>query len=299
MAIELDSTASNLLSLDQNPPRSSSTPPAAGAAPSLAVPAPISAQLQKMIDKISTTAYETIAHPAVFVTPQLLRQYVEVQATLGRPETLPRVFHLYVSKPVARETAGSIAYAKPNPSRAANAIDPEIVETALDTAIEAKNLDAAVGIIENSYTTPAFVRAKVTRRALVPCTAFAATPVAAYGLASNFSLLQNAMDPAVATNVAFAGIVAYVAFTASIGAVAMTTSNDQMRRVTWAPGVPLRQRWIREEERAALDKVACAWGFREKWRHGEEEGQEWDALREYLGQKDMMLDRTELMEGMQ
>ncbi|KAI0406766.1 hypothetical protein F4802DRAFT_73844 [Xylaria palmicola] len=288
---ELDSTASTLLSLD-------------GSAKATAQPSTLpegieySAKLRELINKISETAYLIIAHPPVFITPKLLQQYVKVQSKLGKPETLPKVFQLYASKPLPREGSGSLSYTEQNPNRAANAIEPDTIDVALDTAIEAKNLDAAVGIIENSYGTTAFVRSKLLRHGLAPLGALAATPVAAYILASNFSGLQQAMDSATATNVAFAGILAYVGFTASIGVVALTTANDQMKRVTWAPGMPLRKRWIREEERAALDKIACAWGFQEPWRQGEEEGAEWDALREYIGQKGMMLDRTELMEGM-
>ncbi|KAK8090040.1 hypothetical protein PG997_005001 [Apiospora hydei] len=297
MVTELDSTAANLLSLDGNE-RKSGAPVPSSRSNTGAVDGNISTQVRQMIDKISAAAYATVAHPTVFITPSLLRQYVEVQTVLGKPETLPKVFQLYASKPVPSEASGSVSYTKQNPNKASNAIDPEVIETALDTAVEAKNLDAAVGIIENSYTTPAFIRAKLLRKALVPCSALAATPLAAYGLASNFSILQNAMDPAMATKVAFTGILAYVGFTASIGVVAMATANDQMKRVTWAPGIPLRMRWVREEERAALDKVACAWGFQEQWRQGEEEGTEWESLREYIGQKGMVLDRTELMEGM-
>lgn len=102
-----------------------------------------------------------------------------------------------------------------------------------------------------------------------------------------------------ATNVAFAGILAYVGFTATIGMVAVTTANDQMDRVTWATGMPLRERWLKEEERAALDRVAGAWGFKETWRRGEEEGREWEELREWIGRRGMVLDRVELMEGME
>ncbi|KAI1650464.1 hypothetical protein F4815DRAFT_347705 [Daldinia loculata] len=291
MINEFDSAASELLSLDStsNPnfPKSINT-----------ATATIMDQVKQIIDRISDTAYAVLAHPPVFITPELLEKYVDVQARLGKPETLPQVFQLYASKPMPREGAGSISYAKQNPNKVANAIEPNVIEKALDTAIEARNLDAAVGIIENTYATKAFIRNKLLRKALLPVGTFAATPLAAYVLATNFSDLQNSMDSATATNVAFAGILAYVGCTTSIGLVALTTANDQMKRVTWAPGVPLRLRWIREEERAALDKIACAWGFQEKWRQGEEEGADWDALREYIGQKGMVLDRTELMEGM-
>lgn len=298
MVSELDSTASNLLSLDSSrasKTQSSSLPESSGDTRG----GKISAQLQQMIDKTSDTAYACLAHPAVFITPRLLRQYVDVQARLGKPETLPNVFQLYASKPAPREsTSGPIRYVKQDPDKAANAIDSGVVETALDTAIEAKNLDAAVGIIENSYNTKAFTRSKLLRKALIPSAAFAATPMAAYILASNFSGLQESMDASTATGVAFVGICAYVGFTASIGIVALTTANDQMKRVSWAPGIPLRQRWLREEERAALDKICCEWGYKETWRQGEEEGADWDALREYIGHRGMIVDRTELLEGM-
>lgn len=285
---QLDSTASTLLSLDDNA-RTKTQSPQLSEYP---------AELREYIDKISEAAYSVMAYPPVTITPKLLKQYVQVQAKLGKPETLPKVFQLYASKPLPREGSEPVTYIKQNPNRAASAIESEIVEVALDTAVATKNLDAAVGIIENSYGTTAFVRSKLLRHGLLPLTAFAATPFAAYILASNLSGLQQTMDSATATNVAFAGILAYVGFTASLGIVSLTTANDQMKRVTWAPGIALRKRWIREEERAALDKIACAWGFQEQWRQGEEEGADWDALREYIGQKGMMLDRTDLMEGM-
>lgn len=301
---ELDSTASTLISLDGGAKTTTSStrtnPTTTPTARPPQVPEGIeySSKLYELINKISETAYLVVAHPPVIITPKLLKQYVKVQSKLGKPETLPKVFQLYASKPLPREGSSPLSYTDQNPNNAERAIESEIVEAALDTAIEARNLDAAVGIIENSYGTKAFVRSKLLRHGLLPLGASAAAPLAAYILASNFSGLQQSMDSTTATNVAFVGILAYVGFTASIGLVAVTTANDQMKRVTWAPGMPLRKRWIREEERAALDKVACAWGFQEPSRQGEEEGADWDALREYIGQKGMMLDRTELMEDM-
>lgn len=107
------------------------------------------------------------------------------------------------------------------------------------------------------------------------------------------------MDTFTATNLYFGGILAYVGFTATIGFVAITTANDQMDRITWAVGTPLRERWMREEERMMVDRIAGAWGFQERWRRGEEEGSDWEALREWAGMRGMVLDRTELMDGMQ
>ena len=297
MINEIDSTASHLLSLDtvKHLPKTAGKP----SAPPNTATERLSAQFRRLVDRISDTAYAIVAHPPVFITPSLLQLYVEVQARLGKPESLPHVFQLYASKPVAREGSGpTITYARQRPGKLANAIEPTVIERALDTAIDARNLDAAVGIVEAGYAAPAFVRAKLVRQAALPACAAAGTPVAAWALARNFSALQGAMDAAAATNTAFAGILAYVGVTASIGLLAVTTSNDQMRRVTWAVGVPLRRRWLREDERAALDRIACAWGFRERWRQGEEDGPEWKALRDYIAGKGMALDRAELMAGM-
>jgi len=255
--------------------------------------------LQRMVNQLSNLAYSIIKHPPVFITPAALEMYVEIQATLGNAQTFPKVFHLYASKPVPQEGTSPIKYTQQNPDKVANAISIPIANRALQTAINSKQLVVAMDIIEGAYTTKAFRRAKFVRKGLLPTTGVAVAPAAAYTIASQLAILQTTMDTAMATNVAFVGILAYVGFTATIGMVAITTANDQMDRVTWAPGVPLRERWMREEERAAIDKVAGAWGFRESWRRGEEEGEDWDALREWIGRKSMMLDRVELMEGME
>lgn len=91
----------------------------------------------------------------------------------------------------------------------------------------------------------------------------------------------------------------YVAAVSSMGYIAITTANDQMDRVTWAQGVPLWERWVREEERRAADEVAGSWGFADRERRGDEEGTEWEALREWVGKRGMVLDAVELMEGME
>jgi hypothetical protein len=96
-----------------------------------------------------------------------------------------------------------------------------------------------------------------------------------------------------------AGMMAYVGTLATIGFVAVTTSNDQMERVVWQPGLRLRDRWLREEERLYFDRVAQAWGFKERWRRGEEQGEDWEALREFCGRRQMVLDKTDLIEGME
>lgn len=84
-----------------------------------------------------------------------------------------------------------------------------------------------------------------------------------------------------------------------VGYVTITTANDQMDRVTWATGVPLWERWVREEERAAIDAVAGQWGFQDVEKRGDEEGEDWEALREWVGMRGMVLDKVSLMEGME
>lgn len=259
----------------------------------------ISPAVQSTVNKISQTAYNLLLPHKCYVTPKILQKYVDLQYTLQKPETLPEMFYLYANKPIPELGSSPVKYRKPNPNKAANAVSLAVADRALQTAINAKALAVAMNIVGTTYATTASRRAKFIRKGLLPATGLAAAPVAAYTVATQFGLYQSSMDPQMATNMAFVGILAYLGFTTTIGVVAVTTANDQMDRVTWATGMPLRERWIREEERAAIDKIAGAWGFRQTWRRGEEEGQDWDTLREWIGRKGMVLDRSELMEGME
>ncbi|KAH8881257.1 hypothetical protein GQ53DRAFT_668204 [Thozetella sp. PMI_491] len=251
---------------------------------------------QDAVDRISTAAYAIISHPNVVITPKLLKTYVKIQSHFGRPESLPEVLELFAAKPEPRLAGDAIEYAARNPNKAANAVEKEVADAALEAAIEAKNLDAAIGIVEATYATTAHVRSKILKGVLVPGIFITLAPIAAGLLAQQFSLFQDSLDQSLATKIALAGILAYVGFMASLGVVVVATTNDQMKRVTWTPGTPLRDRWMREDERAALDKVACAFGYSEKLRWGEEVGPEWEALREYILRKSMILDSVELME---
>ncbi|KAK2626893.1 hypothetical protein QTJ16_004068 [Diplocarpon rosae] len=255
--------------------------------------------IQGLVDQLSDMTYSILKFPPVFITAEILQRYVAIQSDLGKPETFPEILKLYPHKPIPEEGTFPIRYSSQNPNRAANAVPLKTADRALQAAIDAKQLVVAMDIIEACHTTKASRRAKFVRQGLLPVAGLAGAPIAAYTIASQLAILQTTMETGMATNVAFAGMLAYMGFTATIGVVAISTANDQMDRVTWAQGVPLRQRWIREEERAAIDKVAGAWGFREAWRRGEEEGEDWDALREWIGRKSMMLDRVELLEGME
>lgn len=285
---EDDSTpASALLTLDaRSPPSLLST----------------SQPLNHTIDGLSNLAYRIVTHPAVFLTNAILSAYVSTQSLLLRPQTLSEIFDLYARKPApsqSKSSSSTIKYTPQNPDAISGAVPPGVANTALTAALAVRNLPLALSIIDTTFRTRAFRRSKIFRQALPPLFGASLAPIAAYALASQLSLYQTALDPDSFTTIAFAGMFTYVAAVGTIGMVALTTANDQMERVTWAVGMPLRERWVREEERAAIDRIAASWGFREKWKWGEEEGEEWEALREWIGVRGMVLDKVGLMEGME
>ena len=254
---------------------------------------------EQVVDRLSNTAYTIVTSPNVFITPRILDLYVNIQTLLGRPETLSEALKLYAGKPIPKPNTSPVQYSPANTNKITAAVPLKTAITALQAAIQAKNLALCFDIIKSTVCTPAYHKSKFIRRALVPLSGLALAPPAAYTLASQLSVFQDTMSTEMATNIAFAGILSYVVFTATIGVVAITTANDQMDRVTWATGTPLRERWLREEERAMIDQVAISWGFRNRERRGEEEGVEWDAIREFAGLRGMVLDRVSLMEGME
>ena len=282
---------SNLLSLDEQS-RMPTIPSPTGTPSS----PPIKSQVA---DRISSTAYSIITDPKVFITPALLATYVSTQSLLGRPESFPHIFDLYASKPIPQPRTLPIVYKDPNLKSASSAVPLALAQSALAAAIQVQNLPLCLSIIDTSVCTTAFNRKKFLRRALLPLSALALTPAAAYILASQIAQYQDAMDYQEATNMFCAGITAYVLFTSAIGLVAVATANDQMDRITWVIGTPLRERWLREEERSLVDQVAGAWGFQDVSRRGEEVGEDWENLREWALMRGMVLDKPELMEGME
>lgn len=258
----------------------------------------VSANVKDTVRKISRAAYDVVANPNVVLTTEILDLYVDVQSKLAQPRTIPDVFELFKTKPQPKKSGEAITYKKRNPNRLTAAIELEVADKALSAAMAAKDLDAAIGIVETCYTGRPFLKQKLAKVTSLPAVLTIATPFAAYTISRQFAAAHSSVDPATATGVAFAAGMAYLVFTTSLGLITKATVADHMVRVTWAAGIPLRERWLREEEREALDKIAMAWGFRETWRHGEEGGVEWACLREYIGQKGMILDRVEFMEGM-
>lgn len=253
----------------------------------------------KLADAISRIATELLKDQKVFISPEALEHYTKTQTLLQRPEPFPEIFHIYANKPVPEENSSPIKYHQANPKNMNSAVPAELANMALDVAIAQKNLSLVLAIIDTTFCAPAFRRAKIFKVAGVPLAGLTIAPAACYALASWAATFQNSMDPSTATGIAFAASLAYVGGTSSMGILAITTANDQMERVVWLPGIPLRHRWLREEERAAMDKVAVAWGFKDPAMRGDEVGEEWESLREFIGMRGMVLDKTELMEGMQ
>ncbi|KAJ5664140.1 hypothetical protein N7507_004871 [Penicillium longicatenatum] len=253
----------------------------------------------RLADKISHITIDLLKDEKVFITPEALESYTKTQTLLERAEHFPEIFHMYANKPVPEEGSSPVKYLKPNPKSINSAVPADLANMALNVAIAQKNLSLVLAIIDNTFCAPAFHRAKVFKKASVPLAGLAVAPAACYALATWAATFQHTMDPSTATGIAFAASLAYVGGTSSLGIMAITTANDQMERVVWLSGIPLRQRWLREEERAAMDRVAVAWGFKDPYMRGEEVGEEWESLREFIGMRGMVLDKTELMAGMQ
>ena len=282
---------SNLLSLDEL-----SRAPVISSLKETPLRQPLKGQ---MAHSISSTAYSIVTDPRVFITSGILATYIHTQSLLGRPQSFPYILDLYASKRIPQPGRVPIEYKDANPNRASSAVPLVVAHTALKAAIAAKDLPLCLSIIDISVCTSAYRRNKILRHALMPFSGLALAPAAAYVLAAHLAQYQHSMDHQVATNTAFVGILAYIGFTTMIGFVAITTANDQMDRITWATGIPLRERWSREDERALVDQVAGAWGFQDETKRGEEEGGDWEALREWALMRGMVLDKPELMTGME
>ncbi|RMZ88401.1 hypothetical protein DV736_g4361, partial [Chaetothyriales sp. CBS 134916] len=254
----------------------------------------------KAADTLCEMAYQLVRDPKVIIHEEILDLYVRIQCLLGKPQYLPEIFHLYSHKPIPKQTGGgSIEYTRTQAWHPHYDVPRTLSDAALDAAIQVKDMPLAIAIIDTTVARPNHKLMRFYRKALPPLLAVASTPVIAYAGASWISTVQNVWDGDTAKYTALAGSVAYIGTLGTIGFVAMTTWNDHMERVVWQPGTGLWDRWIREDERLYFDRIALAWGFQEKWRRGEEQGDEWEALRETCGLRSMVLDKTDLMEGMQ
>ncbi|KAG0133717.1 hypothetical protein HOY82DRAFT_482440 [Tuber indicum] len=246
---------------------------------------------------VTDLAFELISHPATFISPKVLSAYVTLQSVIKDPTPIPAVFSLYARKSYI--PPGTTKVISPNANQTVNAVPRDVADAALSIAIKAKDMALCLDIIDTSYALPAFRRAKLIREATPMAILASLMPPVAYVSGDILARYQDKVDYSHALGFSFAGILAYITFTAGLGFVAVTTANDQMARVTWAVGTPLRLRWLREEERAAYDRVAQSWGFEDPVKRGFEEGEAWELLREVVFRKNMILDNPDLMDGME
>lgn len=247
---------------------------------------------------LSKLAEGLIRHEKVFLSPNVLGVYIHLQRLLARPKTIPEALYLYAHKPVPVEGSSPPKFSKPSPKAAKQAIPADLADEALTAAIDAKDLALALDVVDHTYRAPAWRRHRMVTKMGLPAVLASITPLALYMIAQELSVYSGYIDPWTFKVYAFAGLSTYVMCTGTLGFVAMTTHNDHHDRVVWRPGVPLLDRYLREDERAALDRIACAWGFKEEWRRGDEEGEEWEGLRQWILLRGMVLDKPDLMPGM-
>jgi len=224
------------------------------AEPTIPSPSPEDAELAKL-------AFTIINHPSVFISEDVLAAYVDLAVCLRQLINLPAAFALYAKKPYFRP--GSSTPSKTYPTLPKYAVPDKTASKALDAAVSTKDMELALDIINTTYGAPAYRWNKIIRKAAPAGAAALLSPAAVYILSQQAAKYQDVVDQGLAAKYAFAGLLAYLGFTASIGLVALTTANDQMERVTWLVGTPLSRRWLYEDERAAYDRLAQGWGFKD------------------------------------
>jgi hypothetical protein len=247
---------------------------------------------------LSKIAEAFLKHPNIFIGPNVLKAYIRLQRLLNRPHAIPEILYLYANKAMPQEGSSPPKFLKPWPEAASHAIPADLAEESLTAAIEAKDLSLALAVVDHTVRAPAWRRHRMITKMGLPSVLAAMTPLAIYMIAQELSVYSGYIDPWTFKMYAFAGISTYVMCTGTLGFVALTTYNDDHDRVVWRPGVPLLDRYVRADERAALDRIACAWGFKELWKRGDEEGEEWEGLRQLCLLRGMVLDKADLLPGM-
>lgn len=247
---------------------------------------------------LSKLAEDLIRHEKVFLSPSVLAAYIHLQRLLARPKTIPEALYLYANKPIPVEGSSPPKFSRPSPKAAKQAVPADLADEALTAAIEAKDLALALDVVDHTYRAPAWRRHRIITKLGLPSVLASITPLAIYMIAQEVSVYSGFIDPWTFKLYTFAGLSTYVLCTGTLGFVALTTYNDHHDRVVWRPGVPLLDRYLREDERAALDRIACAWGFKEVWRRGDEDGEDWEGLRQWILLRGMVLDKPDLMPGM-
>jgi hypothetical protein len=247
---------------------------------------------------LSKLAEGLLKHPQVFISPNILARYVSLQRLLARPWAIPEILHLYANKEIPVLGSSPPTYKKPSPKATKSAVPHQVAHEALTAAIEVKDLGLALDMVQLTCSTPAWRRRRLMTKLGFPTVMAAIAPLALYMIAQEFSVYSNYVDPDRFRLYSFMGLSTYVLCTGTLGFVALTTHNDHHDRVVWRPGMPLLDRYAREDERAALDRIAGAWGFKEVWKRGDEEGEDWEGLRRWILLRGMVLDKADLMPGM-
>lgn len=246
---------------------------------------------------LSHLATDLLKDPKVFISPNILSAYIHLQRLLGCPRAIPEMLYLYAHKPVPELGSSPPKFSKPSPKAAKQAVPEDLADAALTAAIEAKDMPLALDVIDETYCTPAWRRRRFLTKWGVPSAIVGLMPLAIWLIAEETALYSNFIDPETFKLYSFLGISTYILCTGTLGFIALTTYNDNHFRVVWRPGMSLIDRYLREDERAALDRVACAWGFKEEWRWGDEEGEEWEGLKQWCLLRGMILDKPDLLPG--
>lgn len=247
---------------------------------------------------LSKLALDLIRDEKIFISPNILAVYIHLQRLVARAKAIPEALYLFAHKPIPIEGSSPPKFSKPSPKAARQAIPADLAHEALTAAIEAKDLPLALDVVDHTYRAPAWRKHRIITKLGLPSALVAIAPLAVYMIAQEASVYSGFIDPWTFKVYAFTGISTYLLCTGTLGFVALTTWNDHHDRVVWRPGVPLLDRYVREDERAALDRIACAWGFKELWKRGDEEGEEWEGLRQWILLRGMILDKPDLMPGM-
>lgn len=253
----------------------------------------------KSAEALCDILYHLIRDPKVNISLPILRNYTTTQCLLGKPEYLPEMFDLYAHKPLATPSANTITFNRRRPWRPRAAIPLPLSTLALSAAIHKRDMGLAIAITDTTVATSSYQLHRFLTQAMPKLSLLTVIPFTAYTVSAWASTYQNTFEPEMAQTMALAAAAAYIGTFGSIGFVAVTTWSDHHDRVHWQVGKELTKRWLEEDERAFLDRIAQAWGFEDKKRRGEEQGEEWEALRDTIGLRGMVLDKTEFLEGMQ
>ncbi|KAK5091749.1 hypothetical protein LTR05_001934 [Lithohypha guttulata] len=242
--------------------------------------------------------YPLLEDPKVYISERILTFYVEIATTLQLPQYLPKILHLYAHKQIPKPGSHPIQYSEPWSSTPKYAVPHRLADLAIESAISIRDMPLAISLIDETVATTQFKWAKFIKKAAFPLTLASSVIPLAWTLSSRAARWQISWEEDTFFWMCISGSSAYIGTMGILLYITVTTWNDHHKRVRWIPGTNLWPRWVREEERYYLDRIALAWGYQDVNRHGEETGEEWEALRELLLRRQLELDRSALLPGM-